>query len=82
MWDANKLRWKRILRHSVVCFGFLVFLVSLFWEAGREVLREWIYPGNAAVTRQALMEMASYLRAGVGIEEAVLVFCREILAGA
>jgi len=46
------------------------------------VLQEWIYPGDMAVTRKALIQMASNLKSGAEIEEAVLVFCREVLAGA
>lgn len=81
-WSPEKLNWGRVLCYGGLCFGLLTLLVSFFWTEGREVLTDWLYPGDAAVTRQALIRMAARLKDGEELGEAVLVFCREIINGA
>ena len=82
VWNPGKIRWGRVLCFSGALLAGLCTLISCFWPEGREVLREWFYPGNAVVTRQALIHMATGLQAGEPLGEAVLVFCREIMTGA
>ena len=81
-WNPGKIRWKRVSCYGGLCFGLLVFGVSLFWKEGRSLLMEWLYPGDPVVTRHALIRLTGRLRAGEAFEEAALVFCREILGGA
>ena len=78
-WNPGRIRWKRIFCYGFLCFGFWLLGVSVFWEEGRRVLMDWCYPGNALVTRQALIRMAGQLRTGTSLEDAAMVFCREIL---
>ena len=63
---------------------FLIFLllVTLFWPAGADVLRECLIPGDAAVTAAALEDLARDVRGGTGLGEALKTFCQAILAGA
>lgn len=81
-WHPEKLNWVRVFLYSAFFFGLLVLPVCVFSTEGREVLMGWIYPGDPALTRQALIQMAARLRAGVELEDAALAFCREILNGA
>lgn len=78
----DTLRWDRILGIGTAAFLVFCLLVTSFWPAGREVLREWIYPGDPEITRRALLRLASGLMAGEELGESVAVFCREILNGA
>ena len=80
-WNPDRLQPGRVAWRSTLLLGIFLLLVLVCWNEGREVLTDWVYPGNTAVTRQALIHMASGLRAGETVAEAMLVFCREILAG-
>lgn len=63
---------------------FLVFLVlvACFWPEGREILRDALLPGDSAVTAAALEELARQVQQGTDLSQAVVEFCRDILAGA
>lgn len=60
---------------------FLVFLllVGLFWPRGRMLLAKALFPGNQAVTREALGEFARDMGEGEPFGEALEGFCRQIL---
>ena len=62
---------------------FLLFclLVHLFWPQGQQLLQELLWPGDAAVTRQAAEAMVQQLRWGVPVSEAVETFCMTIING-
>ena len=57
-------------------------MTAAFWPEGREVLMEILLPGDPEVTWNALETMATQLRSGEAIGDAVMAFCREIVAGA
>ena len=82
IWNPGKICWGRVLMRGTCLFAGLCVATAAFWPEGREALMNWLYPGNAAVTRLALIHMADRLKEGEELGEAVLVFCREILAGA
>lgn len=81
-WKTERLRWGRIALYGGICFLLFCVLTVTYWPAGAEMLADWIYPGDAEVTRQAFHQMALQLRAGESVKDAVMVFCREILDGA
>lgn len=59
--------------------ALFVLLTSLYWPEGREALRDLLIPGDAAVTAEAFAAMLENVRAGEDVQDAVTVFCREIL---
>lgn len=81
-WQNRKLRAGRVAACTAVCLMLFGTLTVKFWPEGAEVLQEALLPGDAAVTRQALENMADNLKAGEAIGDAVVVFCREIVDGA
>ena len=79
VWKLDTVRWGRVVLYSGVCFLFFVLFTVNYWPEGAELLRSWIYPGNVAQTRSALLHMASNLHGGASLSDAVFVFCQEIL---
>lgn len=65
---------------GITCVGLLLF-VFLF-PAVRTALRDFLLPGDGAVTAQALQNLASDLKAGEDWSVAVSAFCHEILTEA
>lgn len=45
----------------------------------RQVLKEYLLPGDPLQTEEAAMDLYNDLRAGVGAKEAITTFCLEIL---
>lgn len=78
----NQLRLRNVARYTLVCIVLFAVLTVGFWPSGRDALLEAILPGDAAVTRQAIVNMAENLKSGEAIGDAVTVFCREIVDGA
>lgn len=65
------------LTAGVLCMFLL--LAVLFWPKGRTALRDIVLPGDAEVTADALQGLASDLRAGEGVSDAVTAFCQQII---
>ena len=65
------------LTAGVLCVFLLMTL--LCWPKGRTALREVVLPGDAEVTADALQGLASDLRAGQGVSDAVTAFCQQII---
>ncbi len=65
------------------CF-FLLFLLltQLCWPAGAVKVREMLCPWNPDVTAAAFSDLIRDVRYGLSAEDAVVTFCREILADA
>ena len=78
----KSIRMRVVAAYTFVCLVLWGLLTVKFWPEGREVLEEFLLPGDPAVTRQALSHMAENLRSGEAIGDAVVVFCREIVDGA
>lgn len=57
---------------------FLI-LVGIFWPEGKETLRNFLIPGDPAVTVAALEELAEELETGAPLGEALDNFCRSIV---
>lgn len=58
----------------------VVFLATLLIPQGRVMIRNAVLPGNEAVTAEALQGLASDLRAGEDLSDAVTTFCRYIIS--
>lgn len=80
----RKLRGAQTRRSRIgalVGIFFLLFLlmVNLFWAEGKDVLRDLVMPGDAAVTTAALNQLSVNLKQGLPVQESVEEFCRAIL---
>ena len=64
---------------TAVCMILFSLMVGRFWPQGRQVLREYLLPGEPTVTEQAFSGLVQDLSSGMGLEEAVTVFCRQII---
>ena len=82
IWKPERINGLRIFSLAMIFLLLLGIYSYHFWPDGWEALETWIYPGNTRVTKEAFQNMAENLQAGVGISDAVTVFCREILDGA
>ncbi len=82
MQGRNKMRVRSVAFYAMVSLVLFGVFTLKFWPEGREVLQEVFLPGDPAVTRQALHNMAEDLKAGEAIGDAVVAFCREIVDGA
>ena len=82
VWKQERVNGLRVFSMAMVCLLLFGILSYHFWPEGWSVLETWIYPGDLQVTKAAFQNMADNLQAGVGISDAVTVFCREILDGA
>ena len=74
-----KFRWERAAAMTAGCLALFGLLTNLYWPAGARALREFLIPGDTAVTGQAFEAMVEDIRSGTDISDAVTVFCREIL---
>lgn len=81
-WQNKHIRPWRVAFYTAACLVLFGALTLKFWPEGAQVLQEVFLPGDAAVTRQALANMAENLKEGEAIGDAVVVFCREIVDGA
>ncbi len=66
---------KVLITSSIVIF---MVLILTFWHGGLS----WLLPGDPVVTENALQEMIDSLQNGETLGQAVVTFCREVVAGA
>ena len=81
-WKQERMRLSRIVCYTLICFLIFGLLTYFAWPTGWQVFEQWIYPGDTMVTKTALTHMATNLRNGEQLTDAVVTFCREILDGA
>lgn len=58
--------------------AFIAVLMITLWKGSLS----WLLPGDPVVTEFALQEMIDRLQDGEGLGQAVVTFCREVVAGA
>lgn len=75
--EKRKLPIKKIM---IFVLGAVTAAV-LLWPASRNRLREWMLPGDAEVTAEALQGLVSDLGDGESLGDAVTAFCKEIIDG-
>ena len=79
-WEqSRKSGGKYLWLWTGICFAGFVLLVNLFWDAGREVLLQLVFPGDAQVTWNGVLQLTENLRQGISLQAAVQEFCNEIL---
>lgn len=76
-----KSRGNRLLLTG--CF-FLLFcaVASSVWPGQWQRAKDYLIPGDPAVTKAAFSGMTGQLRLGETLEDAVVAFCREVVDGA
>lgn len=77
--DYTQPKKSRLGAMTAGWFLVLLLLVGLFWPRGRAVLATALFPGNRAVTREALGDFARDMGAGEPLGQALEAFCRQIL---
>ncbi len=60
---------------------FAAFAVLLAIPSVRYTIAEYLFPGDLYATKEAVAVLVEDLRQGVPVEDALVVFCREILYG-
>ena len=70
---------KHLQLMTAVAMVLFVLVVGQFWPRGREVLRDFLLPGEPSVTEQAFSELVSDLSQGIKLEDAVATFCQQII---
>ena len=71
-------------RHTVLILSACLLVVLLFntvLKDQRALLLKIIFPGDAAVTAASLDNMLTQLKAGTPFQDALLVFCQQVIAG-
>ena len=72
-------RSRRLAGLISAALGVFLLLTGLFWPQGRELLKEFLIPGDSTVTAAAFSQLLTDLRTGMDSGDAVAAFCREIL---
>ena len=78
-YEVKKERPLGLAAMTGLCFGVFLLATCLFWTEGREVLNEYLIPGDNQVTLQAARSMRDDLRSGARLEDALEAFCREVI---
>ena len=64
---------------TAVCLIMFALVVGQFWPRGRQVLQEFLLPGEPTVTEQAFSGLVHDLSQGLNLEDAMTAFCRQII---
>ena len=72
------LRRRRYL--TGFCFLLFLFLVTIFWPEGREVLRRFFIPGDPDLTLAAVETFCQDLISGIPFQQAAQTFYKGILS--
>ena len=75
----QKKRKSYVRALTALCILFFSLGVGKIWPDGRQVLQKFLLPGEPSVTEQAFSTMVSDLTDGVSLEDAMVVFCQQIL---
>lgn len=79
-----KLKMTEKRRHPFpmlsVCL-LAVLLLNTVLKDQRTMLLRILFPGDAAVTMASLDKMLAQLKAGTPFQDALLVFCQQVIAG-
>ena len=82
--SVGKAKKQKKWHHSVLTVSLClltVLLLNTVLKDQRALLLKIIFPGDAAVTVASLENMLTQLKAGAPFQDALLVFCRQVIAG-
>lgn len=67
---------------SIGAVGLFLIGTLCFWPQGAAVIRDFLIPGENAVTAAAFTAMRNDLRCGANLRDAVYTFCHAVIYGA
>ena len=82
--SVGKAKKQKKRHHPALMLAFClvtILLLNTFLKDQRALLLKIIFPGDAAVTVASLENMLTQLKAGAPFQDALLVFCRQVIAG-
>ncbi len=82
--SVGKAKKQKKRHHPVLIVSFClltVLLLNTVLKDQRALLLKIIFPGDAAITVSSLENMLAQLKAGAPFQDALLVFCRQVIAG-
>lgn len=72
----------RVIPFTILFFLLFLFCTVQYWRQGAETLREFLLPGDAAVTAAALQDFTQALKTGEPLSNAFAEFCQRVIQGA
>ena len=82
--SVGKAKKQKKRHHPALMLAFClitILLLNTVLKDQRALLLKIIFPGDAAVTVASLENMLTQLKAGAPFQDALLVFCRQVIAG-
>ena len=82
--SVGKAKKQKKRHHPALMLAFClltILLLNTVLKDQRALLLKIIFPGDAAVTAASLDNMLSQLKAGAPLEDALLAFCQQVIAG-
>ena len=82
--SVGKEKKQKKRHHPALMLAFClltILLLNTVLKDQRALLLKIIFPGDAAVTVASLENMLTQLKAGAPFQDALLVFCRQVIAG-
>ena len=78
---VRRMEQKTARLPAMIAAALILFfiLVGFFWPEGKEALRNFLIPGDPAVTVAALEGLAEELETGAELGDALENFCRTVL---
>lgn len=70
---------RRIQILTAAFFLLFVLLVRQAWPEGTQMLREILLPGEPSFTQTAFQTMLGDIRQGTSVQEALTVFCQQMI---
>lgn len=69
----------KTVMYSILAFAFFSFLVRKYWNEGWEVLQTACFPWQTSTVEAAAENFVQSVRSGVGLSDAAMSFCTEII---
>ena len=82
--SVGKAKKQKKRHHPALMLAFClltILLLNTVLKDQRALLLKIIFPGDAAVTVASLENMLTQMKAGAPFQDALLVFCRQVIAG-
>ena len=82
--SVGKAKKQKKRHHPALMLAFClltILLLNTVLKDQRALLLKIIFPGDAAVTVASLENMLTQLKAGAPFQDALLIFCRQVIAG-
>ena len=81
-YESEKKKKSRKWFMTAVCFLIFCYSTAVFLPEKWSDAKDFLIPGDAEITKSAYDSFSRQMKAGVPLEDALEIFCREILEGA